>query len=143
MPYPSPSPSPSNSSSHHPPVSRPAHTDPETVSRPALFHLQADDDSDDEDEDEYADARSDSPANGARSGDDPLPKKRKVNSNASRYYALLELLQTEAHYLLDLRILVNVRIAFPGYICTSSEPASPCTEEMTRWCCAVRTAFGV
>ena len=111
MPYPSPSPSPSNSSSHHPPVSRPAHTDPETVSRPALFHLQADDDSDDEDEDEYADARSDSPANGARSGDDPLPKKRKVNSNASRYYALLELLQTEAHYLLDLRILVNVRIA--------------------------------
>ncbi|VDB90121.1 unnamed protein product [Peniophora sp. CBMAI 1063] len=107
--YPSPSPSPSNSSSHHPPVSRPAHTDPETITRQALFHLQADDDSDDDDDDEdYADARSDSPPKGARSGDDPLPKKRKVNSNASRYYALLELLQTEAHYLLDLRILVNI-----------------------------------
>lgn len=111
LPYPSPSPSPSNSSSTHPaPSSRLPLTDPETVHRPALFHLSGDDDSDDDDDDEeYADARSDEPTNGVHPGDDSLPKKRKVNSNASRYYALLELLQTEAHYLLDLRILVNVR----------------------------------
>ncbi|KAI0035679.1 hypothetical protein K488DRAFT_68245 [Vararia minispora EC-137] len=76
----------------------------------ALFHLgspesDTDDDEDDDGDEEFHDATSDGHVPPVIV---PPPPKRKRNSSASRYYALLELLHTEARYLHDLRVLVNI-----------------------------------